>query len=94
MTIVKISKKAKKDISKVPDHIREKFDFWVVSVEKDGLLITRKRHGWHDEPLKGRRSGERSVRLNKQWRLIYVVKSEVYIDKVFIEEVSPHEYEK
>jgi putative endonuclease len=42
----------------------------LVAVCKSGLEETRKRLGWHDELLVGDRKGQRSIRLNKQWRAI------------------------
>lgn len=66
ITSIKITKKAEKDLNKTPKHIREKFTFWVRSVNRIGLLETRKCSGWHDEPLykdKNRDKGQRSIRL-------------------------------
>jgi len=54
-------------------YIQEKFRAWLVAVNKTGLEETRKRPGWHDEPLVGERKGQRSIRLNKQWRAIYII---------------------
>ncbi|STX29298.1 Uncharacterised protein [Legionella beliardensis] len=34
-------------------------------------METRKSPGWHDEPLKGERAGQRSIRLNKQGCNLY-----------------------
>lgn len=84
--------KALKELKKSPKHIQEKFSFWVVSVEKTGIEETRKRPGWHDEPLQGERKGQRSIRLNKQWRAIYVIKRDNTIELVEVMEVTPHEY--
>ena len=43
---------AKKEIRKVPLHIRTKLFGWVDDVEERGLDEVRKVPGWHDEPLK------------------------------------------
>jgi toxin HigB-1 len=56
------------------------------------LVETRKSPGWHDEPLLGKRKGQRSIRLNKQWRAIYVIKDDGAIEFVEIIEVTPHDY--
>ena len=58
--IVLLSKRAQKDLQKVPIHIVRKLDGWISSVEKDGLEEIRKVSGYHDEPLKGERAGQRS----------------------------------
>lgn len=80
---------ALKQLKKAPKHIAKRANIWRQSVEYDGLLLTRKRPGWHDEPLKGDRKGQRSVRLNQQWRLIYC---EVSGEVLEVLEVTPHDY--
>ncbi len=92
ISIVSITKQALKDLKRTPLHIQEKFRAWLVAVNKTGLIETRKRPGWHDEPLHGDRKGQRSIRLNKQWRAIYVVKDDDEIEFVEIIEVTPHDY--
>ncbi len=56
----------------------------------------RKRKGYHDEPLKGDRLGQRSIRLNIQWRAIYETtigtNKEPVIELVDVVEVTPHKY--
>ena len=56
---------------------------------QDGIMETRKVKGYHDEPLQGKRKGERSIRLNKQWRAIYIEINGIIEDE--ITEVTPHE---
>ena len=69
---------------------------WVESVEEDGLEMTRRVPGFHDEPLKGQRQGQRSIRLSRQWRAIYVIRADGGAREgahlVSVEEVTPHEY--
>jgi proteic killer suppression protein len=88
-----ISRKANKQLAKVPDYIREKLEDWAKNVQTFGIQEVRKNKGYHDEPLKGVRLGERSIRLNKQWRAIYWEKDNgsIYIEVL---EVTPHEYKK
>ncbi len=64
MLRVQLTKKAEKGLMQAPLHIKNKFAIWIQSLQRDGLLETRKRSGFHDKPLKGKREGERSVRLN------------------------------
>ena len=47
--------------------------------------------GYHDEPLKGRRAGQRSIRLSRAYRAIYEIKEDT-AKFVSVEEVSKHEY--
>lgn len=93
ITEVKITRRALKELDKAPSQVQIKYIAWVKLVEKTGLMETRKIKGFHDEPLVGDRKGQRSIRLNKQWRAIYVIKNE-QIEIQFIEvlEVTPHDY--
>lgn len=83
---------AKKQIIKLPRHIIESLEAWVDDVEARGLIEVRKTPGYHDEPLKGDRRGQRSVRLSRAYRAIYIIKRNNSIEFVSIEEVSKHDY--
>jgi len=89
---VKISKQAKKDLKKVPWYIALKLESWISAVGFYGLYEVRKVNGYSDELLKGNRSGQRSIRLNKAYRAIYVVNNDESISCVEIIEVNKHEY--
>lgn len=88
---VVISKRARKQLEKIPIHIVDKLDSWVHAVEINGLEAVRKIPGYHDEPLRGKREGERSIRLSKAYRAIYLIKRDK-IEFVEIQEVTKHEY--
>jgi proteic killer suppression protein len=68
---VEISKRAAKQLRKVPDHIRSNLMIWILAVEADGLEQVRRIRGYHDEPLQGDRAGQRSIRLSRSYRAIY-----------------------
>lgn len=93
---VEISTQAKKEIKKVPTHISVKLLDWIESVEEHGLSQVRKIPGFHDEPLKGNRKGQRSIRLSKAYRAIYIesflTEKNLKIEIVIIEEVNKHDY--
>jgi proteic killer suppression protein len=89
--VVNVTLSVKKSLHKVPLPIKKKLFTWVAAVEERGLNEVRKIPGYHDEPLKGNRQGQRSIRLNKQWRAIYRVINKK-IEFVLIEEVTPHDY--
>ncbi len=89
--VVNVALSVKKSLHKVPLPIKKKLFTWVAAVEERGLNEVRKIPGYHDEPLKGNRQGQRSIRLNKQWRAIYRVINKK-IEFVLIEEVTPHDY--
>lgn len=65
---------------------------WIRTVEEFGLVEARKVKGYHDEPLKGIRDGQRSVRLGIKWRAIYKQSKADELNIVVIEEVTPHDY--
>ena len=75
----------------MPNHVVSKLRAWVDLVENEGLEEARKIKGFHDEPLKGKRLGQRSIRLSKAYRAIYVIERE-NIEFVLVEEVNKHEY--
>lgn len=89
--VVEVAVNVEKNLHKIPLAIQKKLFTWVAAVEERGLNEVRKIPGYHDEPLKGNRKGQRSIRLNKKWRAIYQVMSQK-IEFVLIEEVTPHDY--
>ncbi len=89
--VVEVSVSVKKNLHKVPLPIKKKLFTWVAAIEERGLNEVRRIPGYHDEPLKGDRQGQRSIRLNKQWRAIYRVLNKK-IEFVLIEEVMAHDY--
>ena len=88
---VVISEGAKKQLRKVPMHIVDKLLGWIRLVEEHGLEEVRKISGYHDEPLKGDRKGQRSIRLSSAYRAIYAVVNDV-ASFVSVEEVHKHDY--
>jgi len=89
---VELSSLARKQLKKIPRHIVENLAAWVDDVETQGLEEARKVPGYHDEPLHGERQGQRSIRLSRSYRAIYVVKSEGVAQFVLIEEITKHAY--
>jgi toxin HigB-1 len=91
ITQVELSKDVQKELKKLPSHIVTKLQAWTDMVEKIGLEEARKIPGFHDEPLKGSRQGQRSIRLSRSYRAIYVIKKDS-VEFVFVEEVHKHDY--
>jgi Txe/YoeB family toxin of Txe-Axe toxin-antitoxin module len=60
-------------------------------VEEFGIDEVRKIKGFHDEPLKGDRIGQRSIRLNRSYRAIYK-ESPGKVEIIIILEVHNHDY--
>ena len=90
---VEISKDALKSLKKAPNHIVLKISAWVEMVEQGGIDEARRIPGYHDELLRGELKGKRSIRLSRQWRAIYSIKSKI-VEFVLVEKVTPHEYKK
>ena len=81
-----------KQLDLVPEVIRRKFRLWVALVEESGIREVRKHKGFHDEPLKGKRRGQRSVRLNRAYRAIYVERETGTVELLEVLEVNKHDY--
>jgi proteic killer suppression protein len=88
---VQISRLAAKQLRRLPRHIVNNLMIWVLAVEQDGLEEVRKVPGYHDEPLKGDRIGQRSIRLSRAYRAIYEIKGDTAAF-VSVEEVSKHRF--
>jgi proteic killer suppression protein len=87
-----LTKFAEKQLRKLPKQIVAAYHTWVRTVEIDGIRATRRLPGYHDEPLKGDRKGQRSVRLSKAYRVIYEETQSENIVLIGIQEVNKHEY--
>jgi proteic killer suppression protein len=79
-----------KQIEKVPLHIKERVRGWLFTLLEEGVDEARKLKTYRDEALRGNRKGQRSIRLNRAYRLIYEIKDENI--HIHILEVNKHEY--
>jgi len=89
-TNVVLTKFAVKQLTKLPKNIKEALRYWPETIERIGIREVRKLTGYHDEPLKGYRTGQRSIRLNKAYRVIYIETNESI--EITTIEVNKHEY--
>jgi toxin HigB-1 len=71
--LVVLNEKIRRKLVKLPIHITTNLYLWIESVTHEGLLKVRKIPGYHDEPLKGTRKGQRSIRLSRAYRAIYKI---------------------
>ncbi|MNL34806.1 hypothetical protein D3C87_1567970 [compost metagenome] len=89
-TRVVYDKRFQKQLKKTPRDIQEKVQLWIYQLQLEGVRKTRTKKGYHDEPLQGDRWGQRSIRLNRSYRLIYEeIEDHVYIRLL---EVHKHDY--
>ena len=80
------------NLKRLPKHIIAKLTAWINAVGHNGLSEVRKIPGFHDEPLKGDRLGQRSIRLSKSYRAIYIIDKAGQMEIVEIIEVNKHDY--
>jgi proteic killer suppression protein len=92
LTTVQIRASAQKDIEKVPYYIQDKLYLWIQTVSEFGIMKARQSKGFHDEPLKGKRRNQRSIRLNRSYRAIYIEEISGEIELIEIIEVNKHDY--
>ena len=84
--------KVEKQLKKVPPEIVFRLMRWIRTIEQFGLYEARKVKSYHDEPLKGLRTGQRSVRLGIKWRAIYTLSKTGELNIIKVLEVTPHDY--
>ena len=87
-----ISARAMGDLKEVPLSIAVKLNSWIRDVGNRGLREVRKIPGYHDEPLKGKRQGQRSIRLSIAYRAIYVLSKTGEVEFIEVKEVNKHDY--
>jgi len=93
ITTVVLARAVTRSLRDLPQHVVVKLQDWVASVETLGLDQVRKTPGYHDEPLRGDREGQRSIRLSRAYRAFYTIeKNEVRIEFVRVFEVNKHDY--
>ena len=82
--------KLHKVIAKLPLQVVKKYELWKNIVFRHGPDKLREFPGFHDEKLKGEFKGQRSSRLNLQYRVIYSIEKEVV--SVYVIDITPHKY--
>ncbi len=83
-------KKLDKMITKLPVQVVKKYELWKDIVYRHGPGKLKEFPGFHDEKLTGDRDGQRSSRLNLQYRVIYEVDKDIVT--IYVLEISPHGY--
>lgn len=83
-------KSIEKNAKKLPKQVLKKYELWKDIVFRHGPDKLREFPGFHDEKLKGDRSGQKSSRLSKQYRVIYSIDKSIII--VYVLDINPHEY--
>jgi proteic killer suppression protein len=91
MDVVELAK-VRKSLARLPHFVVKKLQGWVEDVELQGIREVRKIPGYHDEPLKGNRAGQRSIRLTRGYRANYTEAKDGSVNVIIVEEVNKHEY--
>jgi hypothetical protein len=77
----------KKQLDKAPKSIRVKYTFWRGQIEELGPNL---QGGYRTHALKGSRIGQKSARLDRQWRVIFrVFEHDLIVEAL---EITPHNY--
>lgn len=79
-----------KTCRKLPALVVKKYELWKDLVARHGPMKLKEFPGFHDEKFGGSRAGQRSSRLNLQYRVIYEVENDTVT--VFVLEITPHKY--
>lgn len=90
--VVYLSKRALKNIRKLPRPILVNFDLWVEIIENEGLEAIQSIRGYRDHSLVGKRKGQRSSSLSRSWRVVYRLGQENNLTIVEVLEIHHHEY--
>ncbi len=86
------SRRAEKNIDRLPLHIIEKYEFWKNVVHISGPEGLRAFKGFRDHSLKGDWKGHRSFYLNDTYRVIYRTDGQEV--QVYVVDVNPHDYRR
>lgn len=84
--------RVEKSLWVLPKNIRVKLQDWIRYVEQLGIREVRKIPGYHDELLRGTRYGQRSVRLSRSYRVIYIEDRTGTVNIIEVLEVNKHDY--
>jgi mRNA-degrading endonuclease RelE of RelBE toxin-antitoxin system len=90
MWIIKEHRGIRDACVKAPRAVVKKYELWKSILFRHGPTKLRDFPGFHDEKLKGDRTGQRSSRLSLQYRVIYKVDRKNIT--VFVLEITPHKY--
>jgi len=87
---IREDRKLKQVVEQLPLQVVKKYELWKSIVFRHGPDKLREFPGVHDEKLKGDHDGQRSSRLNIQYRVIYMIEKEIV--SVDVIDRKPHKY--
>ena len=86
------SRKAEKQLGKLPVDLLKRYEKWKDIVAISGPDGLRQIRGFKDEALREEWKGCRSSRLNIQYRIIYKIERDLILVQVV--SVTPHDYRR
>jgi plasmid maintenance system killer protein len=87
---IKEHRDVEKTCRKLPVQVVKKYELWKEIVYRHGPEKLREFPGFNDESLAGKLSGQRSSRLNLQYRVIYMIEHDIVT--VLVVSITPHKY--
>jgi toxin HigB-1 len=76
-----------RQLPRMPKKLQAKYAVWRSLVQRNGPYL---QGGFRVHSLHGKRKGQKSARLNRQWRVIFrIVDADLVVEAV---ELTPHKY--
>ena len=91
---VRWDRRVEKQLDVLPTHVVGSFYDWVRAVEREGMRAVRRLPGYHDEKLRGKLAGLRSVRLTRAYRVLYFETTAGVTHVAQVTRVGKHDYTK
>jgi toxin HigB-1 len=85
-------RKAVKQLDGLPIDVLKRYEKWKDIISISGPDALRQIRGFRDEALRGEWKGNRSSRLNIQYRVIYRIEKDLVLVQVV--NVTPHDYRR
>ena len=92
MWSVALHKDVQKKLQKLPKQVVYTLTVWINIAQTEGPKGLRSARGFNDEALRGKWKGFRSCRLNRQYRVIYKIDTDVV--RIFVIDVTAHDYRR
>lgn len=88
--------KVRKEVDRLPQHIKRRFIEWLSSIENIGWIETKRLKLYRDHILKGQWAGKRVACLGRDYRIIYEVfkDDETGFIQIEVEKITKHDYRK
>ena len=88
--------RVRKQIDRLPQHIKKRFIEWMSSIENIGWIETKSLRLYRDHALKGMWVGKRAACLGRDYRIIYKISknSKISLIQIEVDRVTKHDYKR